>query len=213
MHFFRSHKNCYIAKRAKVRNTTLGYLCNIAYEADLRDSSVGSRTSIGRFSTVRNCIIGNFCSISWNVSLGARNHHYQMATGSAAIYQARFGLVRNTIKQFGETPETMVGNDVWIGCNAVILSGVTIGDGAIIGAGAVVTEDVEPYSIVAGVPARHIRYRFNTEIIKNLTASHWWRWDEETLRKNINLFHCVMSLEISEQLLMIEKEVVHGNQS
>ena len=79
----------------------------------------------------------------------------------------------------------MVGNDVWIGYEAVILSGVTIGDGAIIGSRAVVTKDVPPYTIVGGVPARAIRKRFDEDTIAKLKALQWWDWDEEKISGSI----------------------------
>ena len=79
----------------------------------------------------------------------------------------------------------MIGSDVWIGYEAVILSGVTIGDGAIIGTRAVVTKDVPPYTIVGGVPARPIRKRFDEKTIEKLEALRWWDWDEEKLRRSL----------------------------
>lgn len=75
-----------------------------------------------------------------------------------------------------------IGNDVWIGAGAQVLSGVSIGDGAIVGAGAIVTRDVPPYAIVAGNPARHIRYRFAPDVIDELLRLQWWDWSEERLR-------------------------------
>ena len=82
--------------------------------------------------------------------------------------------------------DIVVGNDVWIGYEAVILSGVTIGDGAIIGARAVVTKDVPPYTIVAGVPARPIRKRFDEETIARLEQLRWWDWPEDEIRRHIS---------------------------
>ena len=79
----------------------------------------------------------------------------------------------------------MVGSDVWIGYEAVILSGVTIGDGAIIGARAVVTRDVPPYTIVGGVPARPIRRRFDDDTIARLVKLRWWDWDVEKISRSI----------------------------
>ena len=81
--------------------------------------------------------------------------------------------------------DIVIGNDVWIGYEAVILSGVTIGDGAIIGARAVVTKDVPPYTIVGGVPARPIRKRFDDETIAKLAEIQWWNWPEEKIKSSI----------------------------
>lgn len=79
----------------------------------------------------------------------------------------------------------MIGNDVWLGYEAVVMSGVKIGDGAIIGTRAVVTKDVPPYTIVGGVPARPIRKRFDDAVIERLEALRWWDWDEEKIRRSI----------------------------
>lgn len=82
-----------------------------------------------------------------------------------------------------------IGNDVWIGTIAVILSGVHIGDGAVVGAGAIVTKDVEPYEIVGGVPAKHIRYRFSKEMIASFLRIKWWDWPLSKIEENIELFY------------------------
>ncbi|MBO5443963.1 MAG: CatB-related O-acetyltransferase, partial [Muribaculaceae bacterium] len=81
--------------------------------------------------------------------------------------------------------DIVIGNDVWIGYDAVIMAGVTIGDGAIIGTRAVVTKDVEPYSIVGGVPAKEIRKRFASEVINKLMEIQWWNWPIEKIRSSI----------------------------
>lgn len=82
-----------------------------------------------------------------------------------------------------------IGNDVWIGYGAVILRGVSIGDGAIVGAGAVVTKDVDPYTIVGGVPAKTIRKRFNEKIIRQLLKIKWWDWSEKKMIRNKSFFN------------------------
>ena len=82
--------------------------------------------------------------------------------------------------------DIVIGSDVWIGYEAAVLSGVTIGDGAIIGARAVVTKDVPPYTIVGGVPARHIRRRFDEETIARLMALRWWEWPYERIKENLS---------------------------
>lgn len=82
--------------------------------------------------------------------------------------------------------DIVIGNDVWIGYDAVIMAGVTIGDGAIVGARAVVTRDVEPYSIVGGVPAREIRKRFAPDVISRLLELQWWDWPVDKIRRSIH---------------------------
>ena len=201
---FRKHNDYFQAKRTHCRNVQYGYRCNIAYEADVYNSSIGKRTSVGRFTTVRNCNIGSYCAISWNCSLGAQSHHYEQASCSSAFVQERFGLVSQGKKDTSNIPITTIGNDVWIGCNAVIMAGVNVGDGAIIGAGAVVTKDVEPYAVVVGVPGKRIKYRFEKEIRDNLMKSQWWMWDDITLQNNIELFHQKMNQKISVKLKEIQ---------
>jgi acetyltransferase-like isoleucine patch superfamily enzyme len=93
--------------------------------------------------------------------------------------------------------DVIIGNDVWIGHEAVILSGARIGDGAVIGAGAVVTKDVEPYSIVAGNPARLIRKRFDDETIRKLLEIKWWDWPVEKINENLQI---ICSTDISRML-------------
>ena len=83
--------------------------------------------------------------------------------------------------------DTFIGHDVWIGTNAIILPWVTVGTGAVIGAGSVVTKDVSPYAIVGWVPAKVIKYRFEPDIIDKLIVSEWWNWDIEKIQKNYNL--------------------------
>ena len=94
----------------------------------------------------------------------------------------------------------MIGNDVWIGYEAVILSGVTIGDGAVIGSRAVVTKDVPPYTIVGGVPARPIRRRFDEVTIEKLEALRWWDWEREKIKRNIPIIQSgdIAALERAE---------------
>lgn len=88
-----------------------------------------------------------------------------------------------------------IGHDVWIGCNATILRGVTVGCGAVIGANALVNKDVPPYAIVGGVPARIIKYRFEKEIIEKLMTLEWWNWNVEKIRKNRHIFTNKVKLE------------------
>ncbi len=132
--------------------------------------------------------IGRFCSIAYNVKIGLGNHPTEWVSTHPFAYEKKYGFVdagRNFKDQI--VKPTTIGNDVWIGANSTILAGVNIGHGAIIGAHSLVTKDVEPYSIVVGTPARHLRYRFETALIDRLLKSAWWNMDYSVLKKNIGL--------------------------
>ena len=134
-------------------------------------------------------VIGRFCSIACGAKFlfTSGNHSLRsLATYTFPIFFDEWGLDEKNIRDAWDNKgDTVIGNDVWIGYEAVILSGVTIGDGAVIGARAVVTGDVPPYTIVGGVPAKPIRRRFDDETAARLRALRWWDWDEERIRRAI----------------------------
>lgn len=133
--------------------------------------------------------IGKFCSIACGAKFlfTSGNHTLRsLSTYTFPIFYEEWGLDTKNIRDAWDNKgDIVVGNDVWIGYEAVILSGVTIGDGAIIGSRAVVTKDVPPYTIVGGVPARAIRKRFDEDTIAKLKALQWWNWDEEKIARSI----------------------------
>ena len=133
--------------------------------------------------------IGKFCSIACGAKFlfTSGNHSMQsLSTYTFPIFYEDWGLDAKDIRSAWDNKgDIVIGNDVWIGYEAVILSGVTVGDGAIVGARAVVTKDVPPYTIVAGVPAHPIRKRFDEEVIAKLQALRWWDWDEEKIKRCI----------------------------
>lgn len=124
-------------------------------------------------------IIGKFCSIACGAKFlfNSANHTLQsLSTYTFPLFYEEWEQEVNPAKAWDNKGDIIIGNDVWIGYEAVVLSGVTIGDGAIIGTRAVVTKDVPPYTIVGGVPARPIRKRFSDEDIELLLAIKWWDW-------------------------------------
>lgn len=135
-------------------------------------------------------IIGKFCSIACGAKFifNSANHTISsLSTYPFPIFFEEWGLdVRNITKAWDNRGDIVIGNDVWIGYEAVILSGVTIGDGAIIGARAVVTKDVPPYTIVGGVPAHSIRKRFSQNTIDTLLKIKWWDWAKERITQHIS---------------------------
>lgn len=134
-------------------------------------------------------IIGRFCSIACGVKFlfNSANHTLNsLSTYPFPLFFEEWDLdVSNVASSWDNKGDIMIGNDVWIGYEAIIFAGVTIGDGAIIGSRAVVTKDVPPYGIVGGVPAKLIRKRFSEEIISTLLEIRWWNWSRERIIKNI----------------------------
>lgn len=134
-------------------------------------------------------IIGKFCSIACGAKFlfNSANHKLgSLSTYTFPIFYDEWGLDKKDVASAWDNKgDIKIGNDVWIGYQAVILSGVTVGDGCIIGARAVVTKDVPPYTIVGGVPAKPIRKRFSEETVKKLLEIKWWDWEEERIRKNV----------------------------
>lgn len=134
-------------------------------------------------------IIGKFCSIACGAKFlfNSANHRIaSLSTYTFPLFFEEWGLEKENVAQaWDQKGDIIIGNDVWIGYEAVILPGVTIGDGAVIGCRAVVTKDVPPYTIVGGVPAKPIRKRFDEETIKELQKIKWWDWPEEKIAGKI----------------------------
>lgn len=134
-------------------------------------------------------IIGRFCSIGCGAKFlfNSANHTVSsLSTYPFPLFFEEWELEKkNVTDSWDNKGDIIIGNDVWIGYEAVIMAGVTIGDGAIIGACAVVTKDVSPYTIVGGIPAKSIRKRYSEETIDLLTELKWWDWPEERIAKNI----------------------------
>lgn len=133
--------------------------------------------------------IGKFCSIACGAKFlfNSANHALgSLSTYTFPIFYEEWGLDRRSVADAWDNKgDIVVGNDVWIGYEAVILSGMTIGDGAVIGARAVVTKDVPPYTIMGGVPARPIRRRFDEATVETLLRLRWWDWPKEKIARNL----------------------------
>jgi acetyltransferase-like isoleucine patch superfamily enzyme len=128
--------------------------------------------------------IGNYCSIAKGTCFEPGDHDtLAVSTFPFDVFMPKFaaGKKVHPIK----TGDIHIGNDVWIGVGVIVMGGITIGDGAVIAARAVVTRDVDPYTIVGGVPARFIRSRFSEEVIQQLLYMKWWDWPEEKINKAI----------------------------
>lgn len=135
-------------------------------------------------------IIGKFCSLAYGVRFlfNSANHNMDsLSTYPFPIFYEEWGLdPKDVTSSWSNKGDIIIGNDVWIGYEAVIMAGVTIGDGAIIGTRALVTKDVPPYTIVGGIPAKPIRKRFSEQTIASLLELEWWNWPKERIAKNIH---------------------------
>lgn len=130
--------------------------------------------------------IGKYSSFGDNVVIIPTNHTTDTITTHPIIFKPKFGYVQ---KDPREINQLSIGNDVWIGYNATIMPSVkNIADGAVIAAGSIVTKDVPAYGIVAGVPAKLIKYRFNKDVIDRLLKIKWWNWSDELVKERINEF-------------------------
>jgi chloramphenicol O-acetyltransferase type B len=146
-------------------------------------------------------IIGNYCSIGSGVSFimaGNQGHRHDWISSFPFFYMPEVDTFLKSQDGFKGAGDTLVGHDVWIGSEAMIMPGVKIGNGAVIGSRALVTRDVEPYSIIGGNPAKIIKKRFDDERIKLLLEMGWWNWDEEILKDAIPIL-CSDNIELLYQ--------------
>lgn len=153
---------------------------------------IGRYSSIGRKSVITDAVIGNYTVIARNVDIGLGVHPTNRLSCHSIFYKnVPWPAHPEWVKEidFEETKISHIGNDVWIGAKATIMDGVTIGDGAIVAACAVVTKDVPPFAIVGGCPAKIIKYRFSPDIIERLLEVKWWNLDDAEITKIKDLFH------------------------
>ena len=146
------------------------------------DSNIDSYSYVGPRSEIICTDIGKFCSIADNCSIGLPAHSIKNISTSPIFTTQKNGTGSSWISSstFQEYDRVIIGNDVWIGTKVIIMGGVRIGDGAIIGAGSIVTKDIPDYAIAVGAPAKVIKYRFDRPIIEKLIEMEWWNM----LKKN-----------------------------
>jgi virginiamycin A acetyltransferase len=196
-----------------IRNSSLSGHVKVGDHSAVVESFILGKVQIGRYTSfngpnsdivakIHGVTIGNFCSIARSCTIQEFNHKTDRCTSyyivrnliEAADRQECFwnGSEDNDIESRGPIA---IGNDVWIGAQTVILSGVTIGSGAVIAANSTVTHDIPPYAIAGGTPAKVIRYRFDPELITALLQLEWWLWDDEQIRRNRELFEGTMTID------------------
>lgn len=194
------HRNVKLGKFSKINQNTVFEGDNrVGERSTLYDTIVGRGSYLGPYADLMNTQIGRYCSIGKRLSIIAGRHpSYKFVSTHPAFFsirgQAGFTFVESPLfpeYKYADTEKKLfvsIGSDVWIGDGVSIMDGVTIGDGAIIAAGSIVNKDVEPYSIVGGVPAKLIKMRFSGEEISFLLKEKWWNNSAVWIQENIELF-------------------------
>lgn len=174
---------------ASLRNATLGRFTEIKERVQFWDSELGDYSYIERHAGAIYTRIGKFCAIAADARLNALAHPVERVSQHKITYRPNEYFAHAKLdKGFRERrmqDQVVIGHDAWIGHGAIVLPGIRIGHGAVVAAGAVVTRDVEPYAIVAGVPARFLKWRFPPEIGARIVALAWWDWEHQRLGQAI----------------------------
>ena len=193
--FLRLGPKPFVRPGAQITDSQLGAYCYVGEGSIIDKSLVGAYSHVGAYNDIFASEIGKFGSLATSVRINPVQHpSYSRVVQSHITYRCEaygFGPNDDDFFAWRESRRAVIGHDVWIGYNATIQGGLTIGNGAVIGSMAVVTKDVEPYTIVVGNPARAIKSRFAPQIIEAIERSAWWDWSHEQLRDRLKEFNDV----------------------
>ncbi|MGE6454277.1 CatB-related O-acetyltransferase [Shewanella baltica] len=181
-------KNISIGRSCVIsRDSFLDTNVNILDYCRLFNTDIKSYSYVSPYSILIDCKVGKYTSIGPGCRIGLGIHPVDLLSTSPYLYNDNLFKKKNS----NDFAKVIIGNDVWIGANALIMGGIIVGHGAVIGAGAVVTKDVPPYAIVVGAPAKVLRLRFEESIINRLLVSPWWDLDHDIIVKNKASFRTV----------------------
>ena len=181
-----------VLNRPALRNCVVDRTSKIGAGSNCINVKVGRYSYMGKNNSVSNVEIGAFCSIASYCAIGGGAHSLDTVSTSPVFQKGRNILKKNFANIDSKlNKKVVIENDVWIGENVFINDGVIIGNGAVVGAHSVVTHDVPPYAIVAGAPARIVRFRFSEDEIKRLCESKWWDLSDDELTKIGNKFKTI----------------------
>ncbi len=185
--------NVELGRNSIISRSTLSNNVRIYDNCFLYKTKIDSHTYVNQYAQLLRVNIGKYCSIASHVYVGAAPHPMDRITTHPMTFLNDFGHFIEEddpeVKSMREETRTSIGHDVWIGQGVVVMPNIGINSGAIIGAHSVVTKDVPPFAIVAGNPAKVIRYRFDDETIQKLMSIAWWDWDETLIKARISDFY------------------------
>lgn len=184
-----------IGKDVLLTDTVLGAYTEIKDHCELESVSMGQFSYCAGYNQIFAAEIGNFCSIASFVRINPGNHpsYTRVAQHHFTYRRSLFGFGEDDEEFFAARRErkVVIGHDVWLGHGVTVMPGIKIGNGAVVGSGAVVTHDVEPYSVVAGVPAKKIKMRFDPDTIARLESTRWWEWDYAVIKERLEDFYSI----------------------
>ena len=188
---------------AQIRDCVLGNFTDVAERVVMAECTLGDYSYIERQAEAIYTDVGRFCAIASNVRLNALNHPMDRVSQHKITYRPNEyflgAKIDKTFREVRKSARVVIGHDVWVGHGAIVMPGISVGHGAVVGAGAVVTRDVEPYAIVAGVPARRIKWRFKKALRAKLLRLCWWDWDHDRLAQAVEDMAVLTAVEFARK--------------
>lgn len=167
-----------------LRDCNIDSTARVCSKSELNSVSMGKYSYVGNDCFMVNVDIGAFCSVADRVCIGGAGHPIERVSSSPVFHEGSNVLSKNfQLFPYEHTPKTLIENDVWIGIGVIVKAGVTIHNGAVVGAGSVVTHDVPAYEIWAGNPAKKIRDRFDKDTMEKLKKTEWWSLPDTEIQK------------------------------
>ena len=179
-------KSPFLHPNANIVRSTLGHFVEIGEGTRILESTLGDYSYTDRFADIAYSTLGKFVNVAAFSRINPSEHPYQRASLHHFMYRSSYYWSdekdEEALFEWRRSRPVKIGHDTWIGHAAIIMKGVTIGDGAVVASHAVVTKDIPPYAIVGGVPAKFIKWRHSEVVAQRLISLAWWNWDHETLR-------------------------------